>query len=279
MEVREGGVSSVAVRHGFSALTVLEVGTLAVAVVPRGEDKRHASIDEFRQVTAEVVLARFLHHDFVLTLGDSGPHSPESRVVLSGEELSLDMENTVGVDQRATRAVSAFTVLGGTLSAHVVHALGDGVAGAVTARVCSNIETKVVSLHDVDGGAVDVVVSLRVLGAPLVVVGNEVETGDATAVVQRHVDVVLNHTASEVGFERVVGSIVWLRLQEHVVVVVDPEIGSSGRGVREVLRADVGSDRITIVLDFPRLVLGSSSGGYNCESCELFHSFACSLSY
>lgn len=77
LDVIEGGEGLVAVRLWLRALAVLKVSATTVAVVPRRENKRHTAFDGFRKF-AKIFPAVLHHDDFVITLGDSGPHSPES---------------------------------------------------------------------------------------------------------------------------------------------------------------------------------------------------------
>ena len=90
----------------------------ASTVVPTGEDKAHFSLNDVVEGLQVVTTVGF-HHDFVVVLGDSGAELPEADVIGISDELSPDVESLGRVDQGATRAVSALSILLNSVHLHV----------------------------------------------------------------------------------------------------------------------------------------------------------------
>ena len=73
------------------------------------------------------------------------------------DEFGLHLEPLVSVDEGATGAESASTVLLLTLLSHVVGALGLRITFTILARVRRHLESEWVRLHDIDGWAAGVI--------------------------------------------------------------------------------------------------------------------------
>jgi len=85
----------------------------------------------------EVVLAFCFHDDFfALVLSERGSDLPDLAVVILCHEVGLDLEPSIGVDDRATGSKGFVAILFGSCVSHLVLAHGASIAITVCTWVC-----------------------------------------------------------------------------------------------------------------------------------------------
>lgn len=194
-EVFEHHGGRVAAGGTILALIELEL-MIAIAVVPAGEDDAHAGCSRLFE-GLEIFTALLLHRDGPAILGERCSEAPESLVAVFSEELSPDIEVSVGVDEETAWTVGINAVFILALLLHADNTLRDGITGAVGARISLGLKPVQVCLHQVDALALRHSVLVD-LSAGSVVGINEVDTSYTSALLTGHVHVERERAAESV---------------------------------------------------------------------------------